>query len=110
MSRKNREEVYLESVDKELVVTRLINAPRDIVFKVWTDPEHIKHWWGPDGFTSTIYEMDVRPGGVWNYVMHGPDGTDYKNKSVFVEVTEPERIVFDHVSAPKFLTTVTFSE
>jgi uncharacterized protein YndB with AHSA1/START domain len=54
------------------------------------------HWWGPNGFTNTIETMDVRPGGVWKHVMHGPDGTDYPNKSVFVEVVKPERIVYSH--------------
>ena len=68
------------SPDKELTITRVLNAPIDLVWKVWTDPDHIKNWWGPNGFTNTIFEMDVKPGGNWEFIMHGPDGKDYKNK------------------------------
>lgn len=99
-----------ETANRELMIARLLNAPRELVFEVWTNPEHIKHWWGPTGFTNTIAKMEVRPDGVWEFVMHGPDGTDYKNKSVYVEVVKPERIVFDHVSGPKFRVTVTFED
>lgn len=92
----------------EISITRLLNAPRELVFDVWTDPDHIKHWWGPTGFTNTIHKMDMEKGGEWELVMHGPDGTDYKNKSIFREVVKPERIVYEHLSSPKFITTVTF--
>ncbi len=77
-----------------------------VVFKAWIQ----NTCWGPNGFTNTIHEMDVRPGGVWRFVMHGPDGVDYKNKIVFIEIVEPERLVYDHVSGPKFHVTVTFDE
>jgi uncharacterized protein YndB with AHSA1/START domain len=80
--------------EREIVITRLFDAPRDLVFRVWTDPNHVVHWWGPNGFTNTIHEMDVRPGGVWRFVMHGPDGVDYENKVVYHEVVEPERLVY----------------
>jgi uncharacterized protein YndB with AHSA1/START domain len=96
--------------DREIVTTRVLNAPRGLVFKAWTDPYHLMHWWGPKGFTNTFHEFDLRPGGIWRFVMHGPDGVDYKNKSVFVEVVKPERIVFQHVSGPKFQVTATFAE
>lgn len=96
--------------DREIVMTRLFDAPRELVFKAWTDPKHVAHWWGPKGFTITTHEMDVRPGGVWRFVMHGPDGVDYKNKIVFVEIVPPERLVYDHVSGPLFQMTVTFAE
>jgi uncharacterized protein YndB with AHSA1/START domain len=95
--------------DRELIITRLLNAPRELVFKVWTDPNHIKNWWGPNGFTNTIHKMDVKPGGEWDLIMHGPDGTDYKNKSIFKEIVAPELIVYEHVSGPKFLATIKFS-
>ncbi len=68
---------------REIVVTRLINAPRELVFDAWTTPEHVAQWWGPDGFTTTTHEMEVRPGGHWRLIMHGPDGTDYNNHIVF---------------------------
>jgi uncharacterized protein YndB with AHSA1/START domain len=87
--------------DRELVITRLLNAPPELVWEVWTKPEHIKNWWSPNGFSNTIFQMDVIPGGVWDLIMHGPDGTDYKNQSVFFEVINFEKIVYDHVSSPK---------
>jgi uncharacterized protein YndB with AHSA1/START domain len=96
------------TADRELIITRTLNAPRELVWEVFTNPEHIKNWWGPNGFTNTINIMEVKPGGVWDLVMHGPDGTNYKNKSIFKEVVKPLRIVYEHVSAPKFTATITF--
>ena len=84
------------TTDREILVSRLFDAPRELAWQAMTDPRHIVHWWGPRGFTTTIQEMDVRPGGVWTLVMHGPDGTDYPNHSVFQEVVYPERLVFAH--------------
>ena len=95
--------------DRELLLTRTFNAPIELVWEVWTDPEHIKNWWGPNGFTNTIYTMKVEPGGEWDFVMHGPDGTDYKNKSIFKEIIKNKKIVYEHISGPKFLATVTFT-
>ena len=82
--------------DREIVITRDFDAPRELVWEAMTDPRHVVHWWGPRGFTTTIEEMDVRPGGVWKHVMHGPDGTDYPNKSFFKEVVKPGRLVYAH--------------
>lgn len=98
------------SPDREIVSRRLFDAPREKLFKAWTDPAHLEQWWGPKGFTNTFLEFDLRPGGAWRFVMHGPDGTDYKNESLFREVAAPARIVFDHLSGPKFKATVTFEE
>lgn len=98
------------ALDHEIVGERVFDAPRELVFRMWTDPEHVAQWWGPKGFTNTIQEMDVRRGGVWQFIMHGPDGRDYQNKNVYVEVVRPERIVFDHVSGPIFRATATFEE
>lgn len=103
-------EVATRAGEREIVATRVFAAPRALVFSLWTDPRHIAQWWGPDGFTTTTHEMDVRPGGVWRFVMHGPDGVDYKNKVVYREVVAPERLVYDHVSGPPFHVTVTFAE
>jgi uncharacterized protein YndB with AHSA1/START domain len=91
-----KEFVENETADREIVVSRIVDAPRELVWKAMTDPRHVIHWWGPRGFSTTIEEMDVRPGGVWKHVMHGPDGTDYPNKSTFKEVVKPERIVYSH--------------
>lgn len=82
--------------DREIVITRVFDAPRELVWKAWTDPGQIVKWWGPNGFTTTIEVMDVRPGGAWNLIMHSPDGKDFPNRSVFLEVVEPERIVYSH--------------
>jgi uncharacterized protein YndB with AHSA1/START domain len=95
--------------DRELVISRILNAPVDLVWESWTRPEHIVKWWGPDGFTNTIFKMDVRPGGEWDFIMHGPDGTDYKNKSIFREIVPHKKIVYEHISGPKFMATVEFT-
>ena len=98
------------TADREIFADRIFEAPREVVWKLWTEPKHIAKWWGPKGFTTTISEMDVKPGGVWNFVMHGPDGKNYANKIVYVEVVKPERVVYDHESYPPFRVTVTFEE
>jgi uncharacterized protein YndB with AHSA1/START domain len=85
-----------DTPDREIVITRVFDAPRTLVWEAWTNPKHVAQWWGPRSFTTTIQEMDVRPGGVWRQIMHGPDGTDYPNRSVFIEIVKPERIVFKH--------------
>jgi uncharacterized protein YndB with AHSA1/START domain len=96
--------------DVEIVATRDFDAPRELVWAVWTDPRHVARWWGPRGFTNTIERMDVRPGGAWRFVMHGPDGRSYDNEHRYVELVPPERIVMDHVSGPVFRMTATFEE
>ncbi len=98
-----------DTSNRGLVITRLLNAPVELVWKVFTEPDHIKNWWGPNGFTNTINKMEVKPNGVWELVMHGPDGTDYKNKSVYQEIIKNEKIVFIHES-PKFTITITFNK
>ncbi|MGC2048603.1 MAG: SRPBCC family protein [Gallionella sp.] len=82
------------TADREIVIERIFDAPRELVRKAWTEPEHVARWWGPDGFSTTIEKMDFSVGGVWKHVMHGPDGKDYPNSSVFREIVKPERIVF----------------
>jgi len=97
------------TADREIVATRVVDAPREHVFEMFTDRQHVARWWGPKGFTSTIDEMDVRPGGVWRFVMHGPDGTDYKNKIVYDEIARPERLVYTHTGGAQFQATATFT-
>jgi uncharacterized protein YndB with AHSA1/START domain len=87
-------------MDRELRLTRLIDAPIALVWEVWTKPEHIKNWWGPTGFTNTIDRMEVQPEGIWEFVMHGPDGKDYKNMAVYHVVVRPERLEFEHINEP----------
>ena len=98
------------AAQNEIVATRVFDAPRELVWRMWTDPRHVVHWWGPNGFTNTIHEMDVRPGGKWNFIMHGPDGTDYTNKVVYKEVVKPSHLSYTHLSGPVFDAIVDFTE
>ena len=100
---------YLPEAARSIVVTRVFDAPRNLVFDAWTDAKHVGNWWGPRGFTTTTHEMDVRPGGVWRLTMHGPDGVDYQNKITYLEVVKPERLVYDHGGAGARVT-VTFED
>lgn len=101
----------LAAPDLEIVATRTFDAPRELVWTAWTDPRHVARWWGPRGFTNTISRMEVRPGGAFHLVMHGPDGTDYRNEWEYLEVARPERIVLAHLGGGhRFRLTATFSE
>lgn len=98
------------TAEREFVHSRLIDAPRERVFRAFAEPRHLARWWGPNGFTNTFRTFELRPGGRWRFVMHGPDGTDYPNESVFLEVVAPERIVFEHLSeGHHFFMTITFT-
>src|SRR5713226_3505963 len=81
-----------------LVITRVFDAPRELVFKVWTDPKHLALWWGPHGFTNPVCEVDLRPGGSILIHMRGPNGVVYPMKGVYREIIEPERLVFTSVA------------
>jgi uncharacterized protein YndB with AHSA1/START domain len=105
------------AANRELVITRVFDAPRDIVFKAWTDPQRVKRWWGPKGFTNPVCEVDPRPGGAIRIHMRAPDGAVHPMTGVFQEIVEPERLTFtssalDEKGAPLFevLTTITLSE
>ncbi|MEQ8244462.1 SRPBCC domain-containing protein [Fulvivirga sp.] len=93
--------------NRTMRIERTFNAPIELVWTVWTEPDHIKNWWGPTGFTNTIKTMDVKEGGEWLFTMHGPDGTDYANRSVYKEIIPHKKIVFEHFN-PHFITTVLF--
>ncbi|HEX2204945.1 MAG TPA: SRPBCC family protein [Longimicrobium sp.] len=86
------------TADREMVLTRDFDAPRELVFRAFTEPAHLSQWWGPDGFTTTTHAIDVRPGGQWRFIMHGPDGTDYPNRIEYREITPPERLFYLHDS------------
>ncbi|HEX8430432.1 MAG TPA: SRPBCC domain-containing protein, partial [Longimicrobium sp.] len=101
------------TADRVIEQSRVFAAPRELVFTAFTDPDHIPHWWGPNGFTNTIHAMDVRPGGSFRFTMHGPDGTDWPNLIVYSEVVRPERLAYSHGSGKEidsqlFQVTVTF--
>ena len=98
--------------DREIVIERIVDAPRELVWRAWTEADQIAKWWGPNGFTTTIHEMHVRIGGMWRFIMHGPDGTDYPNRIVYREIVKPERLVYDHSDDKgndRFQSTVTFA-
>lgn len=103
-------ETLPETAEREIVSSRIIDAPREKVFEAFRNPDILARWWGPEGFTNSFQTFDLQPGGTWEFVMHGPDGTHYPNKSAFVEITAPERVVFDHVVPPIFRMTVTFEK
>ncbi len=103
-----------------ITTTRVFDAPRELVFRAWTDPEQLAQWWGPHGFTNPVCETDPRPGGLWRIDMQGLDGTIYPNKGQYLEVVKPERIVYTDVvdegaeawgdtPPPSALHTVTFA-
>jgi uncharacterized protein YndB with AHSA1/START domain len=107
--------IDMQSDARAIIADRVFDAPRELVFAVWTDPKHLAQWWGPNGFTTTTHSFDLRPGGAWRFVMHGPDGRDYQNRITFETVMPPERLVYRHgggedVEPVQFKTTVTFED
>lgn len=96
--------------EREILSTRLLPYPRAQVFRAIAEPERIARWWGPAGFRNTIATFDFRPGGEWDFVMHGPDGTDYPNRSVFEQIEAPGRVVVRHDCAPFFTLHMTLAE
>jgi uncharacterized protein YndB with AHSA1/START domain len=88
--------IDLERDPRSIIGTRVFDAPRELVFSAFSDPQHLAQWWGPDGFTTTTSVFEFRPGGVWRFVMHGPDGRDYQNRITFDEIVAPERILYRH--------------
>jgi uncharacterized protein YndB with AHSA1/START domain len=111
MAEKNS--LDLETDSRSIIGTRVFDAPRDLVFAAFSDPKHLAKWWGPNGFTTTTHSHDFRVGGVWRFVMHGPDGRDYQNRVTYDEIVPPERLVYRHdggddVEPVQFVQTVTF--
>lgn len=110
-------ELLRDPAAHELVITRLFDAPRALVFKCWTDPQHASMWWGPQGFTLEACQMDVRVGGAWRMGMRSPEGTRHVKSGIYQEVVPPERLVTtfaweDETGQPKhqMLLEVTFAE
>ena len=108
------EDALSGAVDRQVVLTHLYDAPPEVVFSLWTTGEDLVKWWGPEGFSLTIHEIEVRPGGRWRFTMHGPDGTDYPNTIVYDQVLPGERLVYTHGNPhdpdPPFSGVVTFEE
>jgi uncharacterized protein YndB with AHSA1/START domain len=106
--------------EQEFVVERQFNAPRTLMFQVFTQPEHLKRWWAPQPYTLPACTIDLRPGGIWHYCMRGPSGQDQWARSVYLEIVPPEKLVYTTTFAdahahpiegmPEHLTTMTFTE
>lgn len=110
MGEKSSADAGLEA--RSIITTREFDTPRELVWEAWTDPKHLSKWWGPTGFTTTTSAFDMSPGGVWRFVMHGPDGRDYQNRVVFKDIVRPERLTYSHGDADKelFKVDVTFED
>ncbi len=99
-----------ELLPMEITNSRVFAASRETLFDAFANPEKLKHWWGPDGFTNTIHAFDFRPGGTWHFTMHAPGGSDFENTSTFSEITAPGKIVFvHHLPVHVFTMTMTFA-
>jgi uncharacterized protein YndB with AHSA1/START domain len=104
-----REDKILEvPPDCEIVTTRIFSYPRHLVYRAWTDPDHLRNWWGPHGFTNTFHIYDLREGGRWSFTMHGPEKGNYQNECTFTVIREPELLVWDRQSKPIFQVEVVF--
>jgi uncharacterized protein YndB with AHSA1/START domain len=107
--------IGLDRDPRSIIGTRVFDAPRELVWQQWTDPKYLAQWWGPDGFTTSTSAFEFRAGGLWRFVMHGPDGRNYQNRITFDEIVKPERIVYRHdggedVEPVQFAQTVTFED
>lgn len=110
-----RNSIDLDKDPRSIIGMRVFDAPRELVFSAFTNSKHLAQWWGPDGFTTTTSAFDFRPGGVWRFVMHGPDGRNYQNRVIYVEIVPNERLVYRHtgdedVEPVQFTQTLTFED
>lgn len=103
-------EIPTSAPDCEIVTSRTVNFPRELAFNAWANPDHLKNWWGPAGFTNTFHEFDFRPGGKWDFTMHGPEKGNYQNSCEFVQISKPALIYWKRFSQPLFRVLVTFEE
>jgi len=103
-------EIITTTPDCEIVSSRIFNAPRELVYQCWEDPNHLKNWWGPAGFTNTFNEFDFRVGGKWSFIMHGPDKGNYSNECEFIKIEKPSLIAWKRFSKPIFQVVATFEE
>jgi uncharacterized protein YndB with AHSA1/START domain len=103
-------EITITTPDSEIVSSRIVNAPRELVYRAWTEPDHLKKWWGPAGFTNTFNEFDFRVGGKWSFIMHGPDKGNYTNECEFIKIEKPSVIAWKRHSKPLFQILAAFEE
>ena len=110
MKSKLMTEIIVTTPDCEIESSRIVNASREIVYRAWSDPNHLKNWWGPSGFSNTFNEFDFCVGGKWNFVMHGPDKGNYVNDCEFIKIESPSLIAWKRYSKPLFQVVATFEE
>ena len=103
-------EIIKTTPDCEIVSTRIFNFSRELVFRAWSEPEHLKNWWGPAGFTNTFNEFDFRVGGKWRFIIHGPEKGNYPNECEFIKIEKPSIIAWKRYSKPHFQVVATFEE
>lgn len=103
-------EILITTPDCEIVSSRIFNHKRTLVFQAWADPDHLKNWWGPAGFTNTFHEFDFRVGGKWSFIMHGPEKGNYVNECEFIKIEVPSLIAWNRYSKPLFQVVATFEE
>jgi uncharacterized protein YndB with AHSA1/START domain len=97
--------------DREVRTTRVVAVPRERVFAAWTDPEQLMRWWGPNGFTNTFHRFELKPEGIWEFTMHGPNALDFNNTCVFKRIEAPTYLEFDHLKEMHFYKAmITFTE
>lgn len=103
-------EIITTTPDSEITSTRIVNFSREIVYRAWTEPDHLKKWWGPAGFTNTFNEFDFRVGGKWSFIMHGPDKGNYLNECEFIKIEKPLLIAWKRHSKPLFQVLIRLEE
>lgn len=103
-------EISSTTRDCEIVSSRVLNAKRGLVYRAWSEPNHLKNWWGPAGFTNTFNEFDFRVGGKWSFIMHGPDKGNYHNECEFIKIEQPTLIAWKRHSKPLFQVVALFEE
>ena len=99
-----------KGIDFEIVSTRIFDAPRELLFRAWTEPNHLKNWWGPAGFTNTFNSFDLRVGGIWDFTMHGPEKGNYHNNCEFLIIERPSVLAWQRHSKPLFKVAAKFEE
>jgi uncharacterized protein YndB with AHSA1/START domain len=103
-------ELRTSTPERTVITTREFNVNIEKAFRAWTDPQYLAEWWGPKGFTNTFHEHDLRSGGKWTFIMHGPDKRDYLNECIFIKIDKPNFVSWNHLSKPVFQVQTSFEE
>lgn len=103
-------EIIKTTAESEIVSSRIFSFQKELLFKAWSEPEHLKNWWGPAGFTNTFHQFDFKVGGKWVFTMHGPEKGNYQNECEFIKIDEPHLIAWQRISQPLFQILATFEE